>query len=78
MRGIAFGQCTDCPSASDDGVRTLDDVLLETAEVLGVPCVAGLPVGHVDEQWTLPLGAAAVLDAGARRLEVAMPAAALA
>ena len=78
VRGIAFGWCTDCPPESDDGARTLDDVLAELAEVLGVPCLAGLPVGHVDDQWTLPLGAAAVLDAGARLLEVVMPAAPLA
>jgi hypothetical protein len=27
-------------------------------------------VGHLDEQWTLPLGAMAELDAGAKRLIV--------
>ena len=69
-RAIAFGQCTDCPAESDDGARTLDDVLVELADELRVPCLAGIPMGHVDEQWTIPLGAAAVLDADARRLDV--------
>jgi muramoyltetrapeptide carboxypeptidase len=70
-RGIVFGQCTDCPEESDDGARRLDDVLAEVAETLRVPCLAGVPVGHVDEQWTVPLGAPAALDADARRLDLA-------
>ena len=69
-RAIVFGQCTDCPTESDDGARTLDDVLVELADLLRVPCLAGIPMGHVDEQWTLPLGARAVLDADAHRLHV--------
>jgi muramoyltetrapeptide carboxypeptidase len=67
---IAFGHCSNCAEESDDGARTLDEVLTETAEALGVPCIAGIPVGHIAEQWTLPLGADAELDVGARRLTV--------
>jgi muramoyltetrapeptide carboxypeptidase len=69
-RALVFGQCTACPEAADDGRRALDDVVTETAELLGVPAVSGVPVGHVDDQWTLPLGAAATLDADARTLAV--------
>jgi muramoyltetrapeptide carboxypeptidase len=67
---IAFGACTSCAEESDDGARALDDVLAETADVLGVPCVAGLPVGHIAEQWTVPLGAMAELNADECRLTV--------
>jgi muramoyltetrapeptide carboxypeptidase len=70
VRGIIFGQCTDCPEASDDGARSLDDVLTEMADTLRVPCIAGAPIGHVADQWTLPLGARAELDADARQLVV--------
>ena len=73
VRGLVFGQCTDCPAESDDGARQLDDVLAELADELAIPCLAGVPVGHVDEQWTIPLGAAAVLDAAAGRLDVLAP-----
>lgn len=70
-RGIVFGACTNCPDAADDdGARRLDDVLGELADTLGVPCLAGVPLGHIDDQWTLPLGARARLDAGARALQV--------
>ena len=69
-RAIVFGACTNCTEASDAGARRLDDVIAETGELLGIPTVSGVPVGHIDEQWTLPLGARAVLDADARTLTV--------
>ena len=71
--GIIFGQFTDVPRDTPEeslGARSLDDVLDETASVLGVPCIAGAPVGHVPDQWTLPLGAQAELDADARTLRI--------
>jgi muramoyltetrapeptide carboxypeptidase len=70
VRGIVFGACTNCPEASDDGARRLDDVILEIADLLAVPALSGAPVGHIDDQWTLPLGAPAVLDADRRTLAV--------
>jgi muramoyltetrapeptide carboxypeptidase len=70
---IAFGHCTACTEESDDGARSLDEVLAETAGILGIPCLAGIPVGHIAEQWTLPLGAIAELDVDARSLNVLTP-----
>jgi muramoyltetrapeptide carboxypeptidase len=85
IAGLAFGQCTACddaeesqhqasdrtaPAPAPGSGRTLDDVLRETAQWLNVPCVAGLPIGHIDDQWTLPLGALATLDAEALTLTV--------
>ena len=69
-RAVVFGHCTDCPEESDDGARTLDDVLAELAALLDVPCLAGVPVGHIRDQWTVPLGAQAEVDAGEGRLSV--------
>jgi muramoyltetrapeptide carboxypeptidase len=70
LRAIVFGECTNCPEESDDGARTLDDVLLELADRLRVPCLAGVPIGHVGEQWTVPLGALAELDVEGRALSI--------
>jgi len=70
---IAFGQFTDIPLDAPEeslGARKLGDLLRETAATVGVPCVAGIPVGHVADQWTLPLGAQAELDADARSLRI--------
>ena len=70
VRAIIFGQCTNCPEESDDGARTLDDVLVELADWLRVPCLAGVPIGHVAEQWTVGLGGVGELDCGEKRLTV--------
>ena len=64
LRGIIVGHFTDVPD-HEDGERRLDEVFAETADALEVPCVAGVPIGHVDQQWTLPLGRTAELVEGA-------------
>jgi len=40
------------------------------ADQCAVPCVANLPIGHTGEQWTIPLGATAELDADSKTLMV--------
>ncbi len=74
IAGIAFGRCTGCDAdeSSDDTrlSRTLDDVLREFAVALNIPCITGIPLGHIDDQWTVPLGAIATLDADALTLNV--------
>jgi muramoyltetrapeptide carboxypeptidase len=69
-RGIVFGECVKCPEDAGGGGRPFDEVLGEIAHGLGVPCLAGIPVGHIDEQWTIPLGAMATLDTSKRALNV--------
>ncbi len=66
--GIMFGHCTNCPESGDDGMRTLHDLVRELAETLRIPALMGVPVGHIPDQWTLPLGALATLDADGRSL----------
>jgi muramoyltetrapeptide carboxypeptidase len=65
VAGIAFGHCTSCPDSSADGRRTLEEILTELALLLRVPCVSGVPVGHIADQWTVPLGRIAELIAPA-------------
>ncbi len=77
LRGVAafaFGRFTERPANEND--RPLEDVLREFADRFGVPAVLGLPVGHIDAQWTVPFGVRARLDAGGGRLEILEPAAA--
>ncbi|MEO7218592.1 MAG: LD-carboxypeptidase, partial [Gemmatimonadaceae bacterium] len=74
ITGIVFGYCTSCDTDESPGdtrqSRTLDDVLREIASALNVPCIAGIPMGHVDDQWTIPLGAIATLDADTLTINV--------
>ena len=59
-----------CPDDAGGGGRSLDEVLGEIVGELKVPCIIGIPVGHIGEQWTIPLGAVAILDADACALNV--------
>jgi muramoyltetrapeptide carboxypeptidase len=69
-RAIVFGACVKCADDAGGGGRAFDEVLGEIVHSLGVPCLAGIPVGHIDEQWTIPLGAMAKLDTSNRSLTV--------
>jgi muramoyltetrapeptide carboxypeptidase len=73
LAGLAFGGFTDIPHDTITGERPLDDVLEEFAVRFGVPCVCGLPIGHVPDHVTLPLGALATLDADAPTLSITRP-----
>ena len=68
--GVAVGHCTDCPDTTDDGTRTVEAIVTELADALQVPTLQGIPVGHISDQWTVPFGAMATLDADARTLSV--------
>lgn len=72
LAGIAFGHFTDGTAADDADSCALDDILREAADLAGVPTVADIPLGHIEDQWTLPLGAMAELDADACALYVAL------
>lgn len=58
VAGLALGRFT--PAPDDD--HPLDEVIAELAEALGVPAVADLPFGHIEHNWTLPVGGMALLD----------------
>ena len=67
---IVAGHFTETTPGHELSARSLDVILREAADVAGVPAIAGAPIGHIGEQWTLPLGAMAELDADARSLHV--------
>ncbi len=63
VRGIVFGEMTDCVQHADQGYR-IQDVLIECTAGLGIPVMFGLSSGHSPlGNLTLPLGVRATLDA---------------
>jgi len=72
VAGIAVGGITEAPGA--DGDRVSREVLHDRLGGLGIPVAAGFPFGHVDDNWTLPMGIRARLDAGAGTLALLEPA----
>ncbi|HXE57914.1 MAG TPA: LD-carboxypeptidase [Gemmatimonadales bacterium] len=74
VAGVAVGRFTEMKRGGENGALGLDQVLAAYFLPLGVPVAHGFPIGHVDDQWTLPLGVRARLDAGAGTLELMEPA----
>ena len=67
VTGIAFGRFTEQPSEEGEAIES---VMREHAQQLGVPAAADFPFGHVDHNWTLPVGVRAKLDADSATLEI--------
>ena len=69
---LAIGRFTDIPESEND--RPVEEVLLEIAERLRVPAVVDFPIGHIEHNWTIPVGTMAELDADAAELRIIEPA----
>ncbi|HEX2450723.1 MAG TPA: LD-carboxypeptidase, partial [Gemmatimonadales bacterium] len=65
LAGVMVGQFTEMKRATSDGGLGFDEVLASYFEPLGIPTAMGFPIGHVDDQWTVPVGGLALLDADA-------------
>jgi muramoyltetrapeptide carboxypeptidase len=76
VAGVVFGQCARCNAADASyGGFTLSEVLQQHLAPLGVPAFQGAAIGHVANQFSLPLGVRAQIDADAgsiRLLEAAV------
>lgn len=73
--GIVGGQFTDVPADASADAPDPHVLVARLARRLGVPCLLGAPIGHIAEQWTVPLGLEGELDADARTLRTARPSA---
>jgi muramoyltetrapeptide carboxypeptidase len=58
----------------NDGALGFDEVLETYLRPLGVPVAYGFPFGHIDDQWTLPLGVRARFDADTGEVDLLEPA----
>jgi muramoyltetrapeptide carboxypeptidase len=75
IKGFVFGRCTECGPGEGYGALTMEQVLREHIEPLGIPAFSGAMIGHIDEQFTIPLGVNVEIDADAgsiRMLEAAV------
>ena len=69
ISGFVFGNCTDCDPGSGYGSLTLEEAIRDHIEPLGVPAWMGAMFGHIPEQFTLPIGVNARIDADAGTIE---------
>jgi muramoyltetrapeptide carboxypeptidase len=70
VAGVIVGQFTEMKRGTGDGALGFDEVLETYLAPLGVPVLSGVPIGHVDDQWTMPIGVRARLDATAGEVDL--------
>jgi muramoyltetrapeptide carboxypeptidase len=70
LAGVIIGQFTEMKRGTSEGALGFDEILSTYFGPLGVPVLSGVPIGHVDEQWTIPLGVRARLDATAGEVDL--------
>lgn len=72
--GVMIGICENCGPQGDGPSLTLDETLDVHLKPLHVPAVTGYSFGHIRNQFTLPVGVHARLDAQAQTLTLLEPA----
>ena len=70
--GLLLGNFSDCGPSSGD--YSIDEVLRDVLSGLNIPILANFPAGHIQDNWTLPFGVKARIDADARLLQFIEPA----
>lgn len=64
IKGFIFGQCTDCGTPTSDRSLTLEQIFHDHIYPLGIPAFTGAMIGHIDEQFIVPVGGRVHMDAG--------------
>jgi muramoyltetrapeptide carboxypeptidase len=71
---LMIGICEQCGADGDGPSLTLDQTLATHLDPLKVPAVTGYSFGHIRNQFTLPVGIRATLDAERQTLTLLEPA----
>lgn len=76
VAGIALGRFQDCVPRTDDDrpSLTIEETLKECFDRVNKPMITNVGIGHMESQWTLPLGMLASFDGYAGKLVIAEPA----
>lgn len=73
IAGLVFGECTDCDPGNGYGSLTLSQILDDYVRPLGIPAYTGAMIGHIRQQFILPVGGLVELDADAGTLRMLEP-----
>lgn len=74
VKAVVWGTCFECDPGPGFGSLTVTDVLQDHLRPLGVPAFQGAMIGHVDRQFTLPIGVEVEVDATAGTIRMLEPA----
>ncbi|MBJ7573863.1 LD-carboxypeptidase [Luteimonas sp. MC1828] len=73
IAGFIFGECTDCNPGDGYGSLTLQEILDDYILPLGIPAYRGAMIGHIRQQFILPVGGRVELDADAGSFRLLEP-----
>ena len=73
VAGVVFGECTECDPGDGYGSLTVPQILSDYLAPLGVPAYRGAMIGHIRQQFILPVGGKVELDADAGTLRMLEP-----
>jgi len=74
LAGLIFGQYSECLPDADYGSLTLEEVIWEHIQPLGIPAWYGASIGHIEPVLTLPIGLEVEIDASAGTIQMLEPA----
>lgn len=73
VAGVIFGECTDCNPGDGYGSLTLEQIFDDHIRPLKVPAYRGAMIGHIREQFIVPVGGVVELDADAGTFRMLEP-----
>ena len=73
IAGFVFGECTDCDPGDGYGSLTLDQIFEDHIKPLGIPAYRGAMIGHIRQQFIVPVGGRVELDADAGTFRMLEP-----
>ncbi len=73
IAGLVFGECTDCNPGNGYGSLTLEQILDDHVRPLGIPAYHGAMIGHIRQQFIVPVGGKVEMDADAGTFRLLEP-----
>lgn len=73
VAGVIFGECTDCNPGNGYGSLTLEQIFDDHIKPLGIPAYHGAMIGHIRQQFIVPVGGKVEMDADAGTFRLLEP-----
>ena len=73
ISGFIWGHCTDCGPGETFGSLTIEQILDDYIRPLGIPAYRGAQIGHIRQQFIVPVGGRAEMDADAGTFRLLEP-----
>ena len=73
IAGFIWGRCTNCGPGETFGSLTIEQILDDYIRPLGIPAYRGAQIGHISQQFIVPVGGLVEMDADAGTFRLLEP-----